>query len=152
MATTSSTIDHNTLAHLVEAGAVRGADVIGQAGGWRVVIKYGMTETERALAARRGAVRIFKKFESLVKYLKEIGIAEYRVNAANYSPVALHSVSRPDVTQRLKTTYDAAAYDKWFRAKVAKSLAGIADGSNPVIPDDEWAAERAQWEREAAGA
>jgi len=150
MAPTSSTIDHNTLAHLVEAGTVRGADVIGQPGGWGVVIKYGMTE--RALAARRGAVRVFKKFESLVKYLKEIGIAEYRVNAVNYEPASLQSVSRPDVAKRLKTTYGAAAYDAWYRAKVAKSLAGIADGSNPIISDEEWAVERLQWEREAAGA
>jgi hypothetical protein len=52
MATTRETIDHTTLTRLVEAGAVRGADVIGQPGGWGVVVKYGMTE--RALAVRRG--------------------------------------------------------------------------------------------------
>jgi hypothetical protein len=45
------TIDHTTLIHLVEAGAVCGTDVIGQPGGRGVVVKYGMTE--KALAARR---------------------------------------------------------------------------------------------------
>lgn len=121
------TIDHNTLANLVEAGAVRGADIVGQSGGWEVVIKYGMTE--RALATKRGTFRIFKRFETLVTYLKSLGITEYRVNVANYDQ-------------------EAAAYDTWLKAKVTVSLAGIEDGSNPIIDDDTWAAERAQWQRE----
>ncbi len=82
MAISSDTIDHVTLQHLVEAGAVRGADVVGQPGGWGIVIKYGMTE--RALAARRGALRIFIRFETLVNYLKSIGILQFNVNASNY--------------------------------------------------------------------
>jgi hypothetical protein len=130
MAITPETIDHNTLAHLVEAGVVRGADVIGQPGGWGVVIKYGMTE--RALAARRGAVRSFKKFETLV--LKGIGIAEYRVNAVNYDPVALKTRTvRPDSSSRLKAAHDAAAYDKFYREGVQAAL----DDPRPSIPHDE---------------
>jgi len=70
----NDTIDHVTLQHLVAAGAVRGADVVGQSGGWEIVIKYGMVE--RVLAARRGAVRKFSRFETLVNYLKSIGIFE----------------------------------------------------------------------------
>ncbi len=72
MAITANTIDHMTLERLVEAGAVRGASIVGQPGGWGVVIQYGMIE--RALAAKRGAIRIFRKFETLVSYLKDIGI------------------------------------------------------------------------------
>jgi hypothetical protein len=148
MANSTHTIDHHTLAHLVEAGAVRGADIVGQPGGWNVVIKYGMTE--RALAAKRGAVRIFKRFETLVTYLKSIGIAEYRVNAANYDQEAARThKARPDSAERLKRAHEAAAYDTWLKTKVATSLAGIDDGSNPIIDDDAWAAERAHWQREA---
>ena len=58
------------LARLVKAGAVCGADVIGHSSGWGVVVKYGMTE--RALAARRGAVRTIRKFETLVSYLRTL--------------------------------------------------------------------------------
>lgn len=76
MATPSNTIDHVTLSALVEAGAVRGANVVGQPGGWGIVIQYGMTE--RALAAKRGSIRIFRHFETLVGYLKGIGVAKYR--------------------------------------------------------------------------
>ena len=152
MTASPQTIDHSTLSTLVEAGAVRTAQVIGQPGGWEVVIKYGLTE--RALAARRGAVRVFKRFETLVAYLKGIGIAEYRVNAANYDQEAAraHKKARPDAAERLKRAHAAAAYDAWLKAKVTASLDGIADGSNPVIGDDEWAAERAQWQRQAQAA
>jgi hypothetical protein len=142
MVATRETIDRATLLHLVEAGAIRGADVIGQAGGWGVVIKYGMTE--RALAARRGAVRIFARFETLVSYLKAIGIAEYKVNAANFNPLSGKVLrARPDAAERMKAAHEAAAYDQWFRAKVQKSLDGLKDGTNPVIPDEKWQAKRA---------
>lgn len=148
MAMRADTIDHKTLAHLVEAGVVRGAEVIGQPGGWGVVIKYGMTE--RALAARRGVVRIFKKFETLVAYLKGLGIAEYRVNAADYDPQATKAGhARPDAAERLKRAHEAASYDEWFRSKIAASLQGIEDGSNDLISDEEWQAERATHGRDS---
>ena len=41
---TTETIDHGTLSRLVEAGAIRAAHVIGQAGGWALSVKYGMAE------------------------------------------------------------------------------------------------------------
>ena len=47
----TDTIDHTTLSRLAEAGAVRSAHIIGQKGGWGVLVKYGMTE--RVLAAQR---------------------------------------------------------------------------------------------------
>lgn len=136
MTITADTIDHATLAHLVEAGVVRGADVIGQAGGWGVVIKYGMTE--RALAARRGAVRNFKKFETLVSYLKALGIAEYRVNAANFDPVAFKAHStRPDATARLKHAHEAAAYDTWFREQIDQAEIEANDSSTAWVSHED---------------
>lgn len=151
MTNSTHTIDHSTLAHLAEAGAVRGADIVGQPGGWSVVIKCGVTE--RALAAKRGAVRIFKRFETLVTYLKSLGIAEYRVNAVDYDQqTARTHRARPDSAERLKRAHEAAAYDTWLKAKVAASLAAIQDGSNPIIPDDDWKAERARWQQEAKAA
>lgn len=119
MAIPSSTIDHATLQHLVEAGAVCGADVVGQPGGWQIVIKYGMVE--RVLAARRGAVRIFGRFETLVNYLKSIGISEFNVNATDYNPADKRT--RPDSSARMKETFGAAEHDKWFREQVEEAMA-----------------------------
>jgi hypothetical protein len=122
MSTTSNTIDHVTLERLVEAGAVRGADVIGHAGGWGVIVKYGMVE--RALAARRGTVRTFRKFETLVGYLRDVGISEYHVNAANFDAAALKtSRVRPDSAERMRSAFEASAHTKWMQEKASKSLA-----------------------------
>jgi hypothetical protein len=149
MAIAHETIDHATLARLVEAGAVRGANVVGQPGGWGVVVQYGMTQ--RALAAKRGAVRLFRHFETLANYLRDIGIVRYHVDASHFDAAAgAAERRRDDAAERMKAAHEAAAYNAWLKAKVDASLAGIEDGTNPIIPDEEWEAERAQWLREAA--
>ena len=101
MANSLETIDHTTLSRLVEAGVVRGVDVIGHPGGWSVMVKYGMTE--RMLAARRGTVRSFRKFETLVAYLRPLGIVHMNVNAANLDPESFKSSrARPDASARMR--------------------------------------------------
>jgi hypothetical protein len=136
MTITADTIDQTTLARLVEAGAVRGADVIGYGDGWGVVIKYGVSE--RALAARRGAVRTFRKFETLVSYLKALGISQYNVNAADFDPQAIKSSRvRPDASARMRSAFEAKAHADWVREKVAESLAD----TRPNIPHDQVMAE-----------
>ena len=122
MSTAAKTIDHATLSQLIEAGAVEGADVIGQAGGWAVVVRFGMSE--RVLAARRGAVRIFRKFETLVAYLKALGISQFKVNATDFDQDALTTRrARPDASERMRSAFEAKAHADWVRAKVAASLA-----------------------------
>ncbi len=149
MAISRDTIDHATLERLVEAGAVRGANVFGQAGGWGVVIQYGMTE--RVLAAKRGAVRIFRKFETLAGYLRDLGIVRYQVDATGFDPRGgLLERRREDTAERMKRAHEAAAHDDWLRAKVASSLAGIEAGSNRLIDPEDWAAIRAAKRARAA--
>ena len=132
MAITLDTIDHATLTRLVEAEAVSGANVIGQPGGWGIVIKYGMTE--RALAAKRGSIRIFRKFETLVGYLKEIGLVKYQVDATGFDPAALKSTRRSEVASaRMTAAHDAAAYDKWFCEQVQVAI----DDPRPSISNEE---------------
>lgn len=151
MAISSDTIDHVTLQRLVEAGAVRGADVVGQPGGWGIIIKYGMVE--RALAARRGAVRIFSRFETLVNYLKSIGISQFNVNASNYDPADKRA--RPDAAARMKRTFDAAEHDKWFREQVQEGISLADDPSTAWISDVEVKnmseKRRAEWAKQAKG-
>ena len=128
----AETIDHGTLSRLVEAGAVRGAHIVGQSGGWAVLVKYGMTE--RPLAAQRSRqVRLFRKFETLVSYLKEIGIARFDVDAANYDTDTATATRRPDRADALKRAHEAAAYDTWFREQVRASM----NDPRPSVPDEE---------------
>ena len=128
----AETIDHGTLSRLVEAGAVRGARIVGQAGGWAVFVKYGTTE--RPLAAQRSRqVRLFRKFETLVSYLKDMGIAHFDVDAANYDAATATTARRPDRAVALKHAHAAAAHDIWFRGQVQASI----EDPRPSVSDDE---------------
>jgi hypothetical protein len=145
---TTETIDHTTLLHLAEAGAVRSAHIIGQAGGWGILVKYGMTE--RALAAQRShQVRIFRKFETLVSYLKGVGIARFEVDAVNYDAASLKLTrTRPDTSEAMRKAHEAAAYNKWFREEVTQALAEADDPNTQWVSNDDakksWAKKRAE--------
>jgi len=132
----AETIDHNTLARLVEAGAVRGAHVIGQVGGWAILIKYGMLE--RPLATTRSKkVRTFKKLETLVAYLKAIGISRFDVDAAQYDPATVQTYTRPDRVAAMCQAQEAVAHDKWFRTQVEQGLQEADDPAAVWIAHDE---------------
>jgi len=127
------TIDHTTLSRLVEAGTVRGAHVVGQTGGWAVMIRYGMAE--RALAAQRSRqVRLFKRMETLVSYLKEVGISRFDVDAAAFSTEIAPSRRRPDRAAALRQAHEAAEHDRWFREQVEQGVKEADD------PNTQWVA------------
>lgn len=148
------TIDHSTLRRLVDAGAHVGAEVVGSAGGWGVVINYG--RASQALAATRGTPRTWRQFETLAGYLKELGIVEYRVNTAEFEPGP--ATTRPDdkrsatASERMKRAHQAAAHDAWFREQVQASI----DDPRPSVDDQaakkEFAAKRAALAKRAGAA
>lgn len=135
MLTTDKTIDHGTLRRLVAAGAHVGAEVIGAGGSWGVVINYG--RTRQTLAATRGRPRTFRQFETLAGYLKDLGIVEYRVNAAEFEPGSTQKsvTDRRSITasERMKRAHEAAAYDAWFREQVQASI----DDPRASLSDDQ---------------
>lgn len=127
---TTETIDHATLTKLAEAGVVRSAHEVGQNGGWGILVKYGTTE--RALAAQRShQVRIFRKLETLVEYLKGGGIPRFDVDAVNHNPHSVTATKRPDRAAAMKDAH--AAYTKWLKAEVQEAL----DDTSPTVPHDE---------------
>lgn len=121
-------IDQKTLAQLVAAKAVRAAHVVGHGNGWALAVQYGMTE--RFLAAKRGDERVFRKLDTLVSFLRGMGISQFDVNAAGYDPQCVERVARPDRAAALKEAHAARAYDKWFREQVQESL----DDPRPNVP------------------
>src|SRR5471032_566566 len=128
----TETIDHATLTKLADAGVVRSAHVVGQDGGWGILVKYG--NTERALAAQRShQVRIFRKLETLVEYLKGVGIPCFDVDAVNYDPHSVTATKRPDRAAAMKDAHAAAAYTKWLKAEVQEAI----DDTSPTVPHDE---------------
>jgi hypothetical protein len=133
--TPEKTIAHGTLRRLIDAGANVIAEVTGDIEGWGVAISY--ERVTQRLAATRGQPRIFRQFETLAGYLKELGIVEYRVNAAAFEPAAA-SRSADDkrslaASARMKHAHQAAEYDTWFKAQLQASV----DDPRPGVPDEE---------------
>lgn len=131
----AETIDHSTLAELVEAGAVRGAHVVGQPGGWSLRVKYGAAE--RALAAQRSRqVRVFRRMDTLISYLKDMGIERFDVDAADYESGGGTSHSRPDRAEAMRRTHEAAAHDRWFREQVGEAIMEADDPKTEWVPHE----------------
>jgi len=140
----TATLDHTTLARLVEAGAVRATSVIGQPAGWGVIVKF--DKTERPLSSKRGHMRLFRKLESVVSYLKQMGIAKFDVDVGAFDVEALRATrGRPDTAIAMKHAHQAIAHDKWFRQQVELGLADLEAGK--TISEKEHAA---RWKKRRA--
>ena len=72
------TITHPTLVQLVAAGAVRVVVAVGQPGGWTLLVRYGLA------AQRSKQLRVFRKLDTLVLYLQQIGVSRFEVDAAKF--------------------------------------------------------------------
>ena len=147
---TRSTIDHATLAQLAGAGAIDKTLVVGQTGGWSIVVRYG--KSEHPLAAQRSRqVRLFKKMETLVSYLRDVGISQFDVDASDY---AAEPAKRPDRADALKRAHEAAEHDRWFREQVQIGLREADDPNTVWISNEdmekEWEEMRVELEARIA--
>ena len=98
---------------MVEAAAIRGASIIGQPGGWAVMLKLGMHEKPLGVQ-RSDKPRVWRSLDACMEYLKnELHIARIDLlDATNYSNVALVGKSRPDAAERMRGAFEAAEHDK----------------------------------------
>ena len=115
----SETINHATLAQLIEADAMRSATVVGVQGGWRVLVRYGMAE--RQLAAQRDGVRTWRRLDAVAGYLHGLGLARFEVDTANHEDTPDHK--RPDQAKAMRQVHDAAEHDRWFKEQVEETRA-----------------------------
>lgn len=133
------TIDTATVKRLVEARAIRGAAIIGQPGGWSVLLKYGMEE--RPLGIQRAdRPRLWRSLDTCVDYLKEeLHIVRIDlVDATQHSAtVSLPGKSRPDAAERMRNAFAAAEHDAWFREQVEIGLQEADDPATKWIPHKE---------------
>ena len=129
MHTPDKTIDHGTLRGPIAASAQIGAEGVGAEGvggasGGGVAVHCG--RASQTLAATRGTARTWRQFETLAGYLKDLGIVEYRDNAAAYEPRAAAGLQgdklRATASERMKRAHQAAAHDAWFREQVQASI------------------------------
>jgi hypothetical protein len=150
------TIDTAMAKRMVEASAIRGASIIGQPGGWSVILKLGMQE--KPLGAQRSdKPRMWRSLDRCVEYLKkELHIARFELlDATNYSDVALVGKIREDSSLRLRKAHEAAAHDKWFRDQVEIGLVEADDPAAEWVTNEaanaSWAKKRAELLKRAEG-
>lgn len=126
-----NTIDTAIAKRMVEANAMSvRASIIGQPGGWSVMLKIGMTE--KALGAQRtDTPRLWRSLDRCVDYLKkELHIAKFdRLDATQYFDLPAANSVRNDAAERMRHAHQAAAYDKWLRAEIQEA---IDDPRSPV--------------------
>jgi hypothetical protein len=145
----SPTIDTLMAKRMVAASAIQGASIIGQPGGWSVVLKMGLQE--RPLGAQRSdKPRTWRSLDRAVAYLKK----ELQISRFDLLDATLHAEgeplvgkSREDAAQRLRQAHAAAGHDKWFRSQV--DLAVLEADA----PDAQWvsaADARSRWESRRA--
>lgn len=117
---------------MAESGRIKATHIVGQPGGWAVQVDVNQQE-HVLIAQRSGNVRLFKKFETLVTYLLELGIDHFQVDASTFDPSQLSTYQRPDRALALKRAHEAAAYEGWFAEQIEASL----KDESPVIEDDD---------------
>lgn len=149
------TIDTAMARRLVEASAIQGASIVGQPGGWSVLLKVGMTEKPLG-TQRTDKPRTWRSLDTCVDYLRtELHIVRVDgIDASQYNAEGVHRRRRQDSADRLKAAHEAAAHDRWFREQVEIGLKEANDPATEWVSDDEaragWAAKRAQLVKKAA--
>lgn len=139
------TIDGKAVKNLAIAHALNGAVLLGQPGGFAVLVKYGANE--RAVAAQRSRrMRIWRNLNTAAAYVRdELGLARFEIDMTEHDPTAVER-KRPDTAERQRQLHEAGEHDAWFRSQVQKAMDGIKDGSNRAISESDWA-EKAQSKR-----
>ena len=143
------TIDTAMAKRMVEAAAIHGAAIIGQPGGWSVMLKLGMTEKPLG-TQRTDKPRLWRSLDRCIEYLKnELQIARFdMLDATSYSAVSIVGKSRGDTAARMRRAHEAAAHDKWFREQVEQGIKEANDPNTQWVSHEEaqasWAKKRAE--------
>lgn len=135
--TNPGTIDGKAVRGLVEGREIKSALVLGQPGGYAVVIRYGTQA--RAIAAQRSRrMRLWRNLNTAAAYVQsELGVERFEVDMSDLD-ISSEDRRRPDAAERQHQLREAAEHDTWFRAQVQEALDGLKDGTNPIIPAEEW--------------
>ncbi|MCC8549034.1 hypothetical protein LN480_04770, partial [Xanthomonas perforans] len=78
----TSPISITTLATLASAGVLRAVQLVGQVGGYAVMVRVG--QTEKQLTGQRGEPRVFASLDTAAAQLLALGVMVFEVLPANY--------------------------------------------------------------------
>lgn len=132
--TAKNTIDTAIAKRMVDTQAIRTASIIGQPGGWFVMLKIG--KQEKALGAQRSdKPRLWKSLDRCVNYLKsELHIVRFdMLDASQYSTVPMTGHTKNKAGERMRLAHEAAAYDKWLQVEIQDAI----DDPRPNVAHDD---------------
>lgn len=132
------TIDTATARRMAQAGAIRGVFIVGQPGGWSVMLKTGMTEKPLG-GQKQDKPRTWRSLDTLTAYLrKDLCIVRIDgIDATHHGGADVYRRGRPDAAARLKLAHEAAAYDARFKAEVETGLKEADDPATKWVPHAE---------------
>lgn len=134
----NQTIDTATARRMAEAGTIRGVSIVGQPGGWSVMLKTGTHEKPLG-SQKQDKPRTWRSLDTLTEYLrKDLSIVRIDgIDATHHSSADIHRPGRPDAAARMKRAHEAAAHDAWFRAEVEAGLKEADDPATQWVPHAE---------------
>jgi len=105
----SHTIDTATARRMAEAGTIRGVSIVGNPGGWCVIIKTGALEKPLG-STKADRPRMWRSLDTLVAYLrKEFSILRIdSLDGTHHSDTDITRPTRPDASLRMKRAHAAA--------------------------------------------
>ena len=119
-----ATLDTALAKHLAQNRAISSAAIVGEPGGWSVLLTVGGIE-KRLGTQRTERLRLWRSLDRCVAYLK----AELDISRIDLVDARLHRADAPaqrrrsDTAERMRRTHQAAAYDAWFREQVVAAQA-----------------------------
>jgi len=105
MSTKSNGINHSALKLLIEADAVNSVTAYANADQWTLKVNFGDAE-KTVLAKNSGKARIWRKLDTLAKYLSGLGVTTFNTNMLDYDP-SQKTLTRPDSAVTLKQAHQA---------------------------------------------
>jgi len=105
MSVKSTGINHSALILLVEAGAVNSVVALAKDDQWTLKVTFGDAE-KTILAKNSGKARIWRKLDTLAKYLSGLGVKRFEIDMLDYDP-SKKTLRRPDSAETLKRTHEA---------------------------------------------
>ncbi|MBV6872160.1 hypothetical protein [Xanthomonas euvesicatoria] len=121
-----------TLAALASAGALRTVQLVGQVGGYAVMVRVG--QTEKQLTGQRGEPRVFASLDTAAAQLLALGVMVFEVLPANY--VRAPKVYRRGRPAALKALSKLQHQGNPAKPKPAKTPAGAAAVATKILPSD----------------
>ncbi|MFB8959965.1 hypothetical protein [Xanthomonas arboricola] len=125
----TSPISITTLAALASAGVLRTVQLVGQVGGYAVMVRVG--QAEKQLTGQRGEPRVFASLDTAAAQLLALGVTVFEVLPANY-------VRAPKVYRRGRPGALKELAKIKRQGKPAKTPAGaaVATTTSKILPSD----------------